>query len=196
MNSAIASMPSYGCQTQDFTGALAEATQRLRAASLAFFPLAAESFFTASLAPTGISESVNRIVVGRSAALSPSLRQRIGELSDLSAHWDGETAKPVKAPILGDVVEVLRRLTQRTNNFREPFLAPTFDGFVQIEWHNQKHSLEIEAVGHGWSVVGSMTAAADGKRLYFSAECERSDFEQLEKFYEWFVGNELLWPSQ
>ena len=195
MNTAIASMPSYGYQTQDFAGTLVEATRRLHAASLTFFPLAAESFFSASLAPTGISDSVDRIVAGRSAALSPSLRQRIGELSDLSPNWDGEIAKAVKASVLGDVVEVLRRLTQRTNTFREPFLAPTFDGFVQIEWHNQKHSLEIEAVSHGWSVVGSMITA-DGRRLYFPAECERSDFEQLEKFYEWYVGNELLWPSQ
>ncbi|MEO6181977.1 MAG: hypothetical protein ABIP71_02495 [Verrucomicrobiota bacterium] len=195
MNAAIISMPSYGYQGQDFTGSVVESTRRLRAASLAFFPLAAEPFFPASLAPTGISESVNRIMVGRSAALSPSLRKRIGELSDLKPSWDGETAKSVKAPVLGDVVEVLRRLTQCTKNFREPFLAPTFDGFVQIEWHIQKRSLEIEAVSQGWSVVGSMIVA-DGKRLYFPAECERSDFEQLEKFYEWFAGNELLWPSQ
>jgi hypothetical protein len=35
----------------------------------------------------------------------------------------------------------------------------------------------------------------DGNRHYFTAECERSDFQKLEKFYEWFAGAELIWPS-
>ena len=195
MNTAIVPTPSYGSQTQDFAGSVAEAARRLRTGSFPLLPLEAEAFFPASLSPTGIADSVNRIVISRSASLSPSLRQRVGELSDLKQNWDGEFAKPVKAPVLGDAVEFLRRLTLRTSDFREPFLAPTFDGFVQIEWHDRKRSLEIEAVGRGWSVVGVLISN-DGNRLYFDAECERSHFEQLEKFYEWFVGNELIWPSQ
>ena len=195
MNTATVSMPSYGFQTQDFASGVIEAARRFRISPFQFLPLETESFFPASLAPTGIADSVNRIVIGRSATLSPSLRQRVGELSDLKPNWDGEVAKPVKAPVLGDAVEFLRRLTQRTSNFREPFLVPTFDGFIQIEWHDKKRALEIEAVGEGWSVVGALTGK-DGNRLYFDAECERSDFEQLGKFYEWFAGNELIWPSQ
>jgi hypothetical protein len=194
MNTATVSMPRYGGETQDFAGGVVEAARRLRN-TFSFFPLEGEPFFPASLAPAGIADSVNRIVIGRSAVLSPSLRQRIGELSDLEPSWDGETAKPVKAPVLGDIVEFLRRLVQQTSAFREPFVTPTFDGFVQIEWHDKKRSLEIEAVGQGWSVVGSSTDK-NGNRLYFDAECERSNFEQLGKFYEWFVGNELIWPSQ
>ena len=194
MNAATISIPSYGCQTQDFAG-LAEAARHLAGRTFGIWPVEGESFLPASLAPTGIADSVNRIVVGRSAVLSPSLRQRIGELSDLEPNWDGETAKPVKAPVLGDVVEVLRRLTQRASSFRDPFIVPTFDGFIQIEWHDKKRSLDIEVVGDGWSAVGTLIDA-DGKRLYFTAECDRSDFEQLEKFYEWFAGNELLWPSR
>ena len=194
MNAATISIPNYGSQAQDFAS-LAETARRFAGRTFGFWPVEADSFFPASLVPTGIADSVNRIVVGRSAALSSSLRQRIGELSDLKPNWDGEAAKTVRAPVLGDVVEVLRRLTQRTSNFREPFLAPTFDGFVQMEWHDKKRSLEIEAVSQGWSAVGTMTDA-DGKRLYFTSEFERSEFGHLERFYEWFVGNEWIWPSR
>ena len=116
------------------------------------------------------------------------------ELSALKPNWDGEGAKAVRTSALGDVMEFLRRSARRPS-FREPFLAPTFDGSVQIEWHNNERSLEIEAANGGWSVVGSL-ANGDNKRLYFEAECERSDFHQLEKFYEWFAGKELIWPSR
>ena len=185
MNAATIPMPSYGLQAPSFANSVVQAVRRF----------SSDSFYPASLAPTGIADSVNRIMIGRSATLSPSLRQRVGELSDLEQNWDGEAAKPVKAPVLGDTVEFLRRLFQQTSILREPFLVPTFDGLIQIEWHDKKRSLEIEAVSMGWSVVGSLTNK-DNHRLYFEAECERSDFEQLTKFYEWFVGNELIWPSQ
>lgn len=187
MNIATVSMPSFGFQARGFADSIVQAARHLS--------LKPEAFYPASLAPAGIADSVNRIVISRSATLSPALRQRVGELSDLKNKWDGESAKPVKAPVLGDAVEFLRRLSQQTNILREPFLAPTFDGFIQIEWHDKKRSLEIEAISMGWSVVGSLTSK-DNQRLYFEAECERSDFEQLSKFYEWFVGNELIWPSQ
>ena len=195
MSAATVSMPSYGFKPEGFADSVVEAARRLRGGSFSFLPLEPEPFFSASLVPTGIADSVNRIVIGRSVTLSPSLRQRVGELSDLKPKWDGEDAKAVRAPVLGDVVEFLRRLAQHTNMLRDPFLAPTFDGYVQIEWHDKRRSLEIEAIGTGWSVVGSVTGKDNG-RLYFESECERSDFSQLEKFYEWFVGNELIWPSQ
>ncbi len=186
MNAAI-SMPIYGPPAHSFANGIVQGVRRLG--------LKTEAFYSTSLAPAGIADSVNRIVIGRSATLSPALRQRVGQLSDLENNWDGEAAKPVKAPVLGDAVEFLRRLTQQTNSLREPFLAPTFDGFIQIEWHDKKRSLEIEAVSMGWSAVGSLTGK-DNQRLYFEGECDRSDFEQLVKFYEWFVGNELIWPSR
>lgn len=157
--------------------------------------LIAKVFFGDPQAPLGISELVNRITLARSAELAPSLRQRIGGLSDLKDNWDGEAAKPVKVSVLRDAVEFLHQLTGKMDSFREPFLAPTFDGYVQFEWHDKKRSLEIEAVSEGWAVVGSL-AQNESQRLYFEAECERSDFTQLAKFYEWFVGDELIWPSR
>jgi len=127
--------------------------------------------------------------------LSPSLRQRINELSDLKPNWDGEKAKVVKTHVLADVIELLMRFRRRTESFQEPFLAPTFDGFVQMEWHNEKRSLEIEAVDKGWSLVGTITDER-GSRDYFTAECERSDFQKLEIFYDWYMDIERLWPLQ
>jgi hypothetical protein len=124
-----------------------------------------------------------------------SLRCRVEELADLKPGWDGETAKPINIPVMTDVVEYLRHWVQLANPFHEPFLAPTFDGSVQIEWHDEQRSLEMEAVDSGWAVIGGLTGR-DAKRQYFEGECERGDFDQLDKFYKWFVGRELTWPSR
>jgi len=72
-------------------------------------------------------------------------------------------------------------------------LAPTFDGFVQVEWQGQNRSLEIEAVSHGWLIVGTFIPA-DGKPRYFTAECGRGNFAKLKEFYGWFLGTDLIWP--
>ena len=92
----------------------------------------------------------------------------------------------IKPHVLADVVEALKRLALRAGDFREPFLAPTFDGFVQMEWHDKKRSLEVEAVDQGWSLVG-IVGGDDGMQRYLTAECERSDFGKLESFYKWFI---------
>ena len=193
MNAAVFTFPSVG--GDDFTSSVVAAAQRLRGKVAEISSLRSASTFPfTSLAPTGIADAVSQIAVVRSATLPPALRQRIAELSALNPNWDDEGAKAVKSYVLADVVEALKRFAQQTDAFREPFLAPTFDGFVQMEWHEKKRSLEIEAIEQGWSVVGTMIGN-DGKRHYFTIECERSNFERLEKFYEWFVGVELLWPS-
>jgi hypothetical protein len=143
---------------------------------------------------TGITDAITRIVVDRSADLSASLRARIQELSELPGNWDGEGAKAVKIHVLADIVEVLRRFSQWRGNLDAPFLAPTFEGFVQIEWHGPKRSLEIEAVSGGWSVVGTLHRVGGG-HSYLLGECSRSDFLKLQEFYEWLLGIELIWPS-
>lgn len=142
----------------------------------------------------GIFETVRGVVLHRSAGLSPQVSQKIKELSQLQEHWDGRNAQPIKMDALADATEVLIRLAQRSD-YREPFLAPAFDGFLQIEWHDQKRSFEIEAVTQGWSLVGTLTGT-DGRRQYFVADCGRAAFKELEEFYSWFLGKELLWPSK
>jgi len=144
--------------------------------------------------PARIFEALRGVVLRRSAGLSPQASQRIKELSELEKHWDGRNAQPIKMDALADATEVLIRLAQRSD-YREPFLVPTFDGFVQIEWHDQKRSFEIEAVSQGWSLVGT-SIGSEGTRQYFVADCGRADFDELEEFYSWFLGKELLWPSK
>jgi hypothetical protein len=197
MNATAVTFPSLGCN--DFDGSIAANSiaaarsylRPLETASLVTVP----AFLSGAFAPMGIAAYLAQIVIGRSAHLSPSLRQRIVELSDLRPNWDGEKAKVIKSHVLADVIEVLMRFARRAESFREPFLAPTFEGFVQMEWHDKRRSLEIEAVNHGWSLVGT-TIGQEGKRDYFTAACERSGFQELETFYGWFLGAELIWPSQ
>lgn len=153
-----------------------------------------QSFLMGTLTAKGIAESVKQLVAKRSAALSLALRQRMEMLANLEPNWDDEGAAPVKSFVLADAVEVLKRLAQQTDGFQEPFIAPTFDGYVQMEWHGQKRSLELAADSHGWTIVGTLIKG-DGKRDYFTGECARSDFEQLGLFYKWFMGIELIWPS-
>jgi hypothetical protein len=141
-----------------------------------------------------IAESVQKTTVETAASLSAQLRQKINELAALESNWDGETAKPVKPHVLADVAETLKRLGQQTDVFHEPFLAPTFDGFVQMEWREDKRYLDIEAVEKGWAAIGTMIGS-DGQRHYYTAEFERNDFAQFANFYQWLYGNELIWPS-
>jgi hypothetical protein len=127
------------------------------------------------------------------ASLPLGLRQKIKELAALEPNWDGEGAKPVKTHVLADMTEMLRRLHQEKPAFQEPFLAPTFDGFVQIEWSGARRSLDVEAVESGWSAVGTVISP-DGERLYETGEFEFNDFARLGQCYEWLCGNEMLWP--
>jgi hypothetical protein len=145
------------------------------------------------MSATTIAQSVKRTTVARAASLSAQLRQKINELLALEPNWDGENAKPVKPHVLADVVETLRRLSRQTDGFHEPFLAPTFDGFVQMEWRESKRSLDIEAVDKGWSAVGT-EIGPDGQRHYHTAEFEQNDFARLMNCYKWFSGAELVWP--
>jgi hypothetical protein len=141
-----------------------------------------------------IAESAKRTTVETAAALPASLRLKIHELAALEPGWDGERAQPVKTQVLADVVETLKRLSRQTDHFREPFLAPTFDGFVQMEWREDKRSLDIEAVDTGWSAVGT-EMGPEGRRQYHTAEFERNNFARLKKFYQWLSGSASLWPS-
>ncbi len=142
----------------------------------------------------GFAGYLTKAVIKSSASLSSDLRKRIEDLSELQANWDGEGAKAVKSTVLADTVELLKRLSDMTSDFHPPFLAPTFEGFVQIEWHGTDKLLEFEALRDGWSVIGTKIRDA-GHRDYLVAECKRSDFESLKNFYDWYLGIELVWPQ-
>ena len=157
-----------------------------------------ESCIAATLSPIaeyiGLAQYVSGFLSVPPVSLSSSLRQRIRELHDLKVNWDGEGAKPVKPIVLANLIEVLKGFLQYPRPFREPFLVPTFEGFVQIEWHDARRSLEIEAVDQGWSLHGTLNGR-EGNHPFFTGECEWSDIDSLLTFYKWFLGEELLWPS-
>jgi len=140
------------------------------------------------------AQSVKRTTVERAASLAAQLRQKINELLALESNWDVEHAQPVNPHVLVDVVETLKRLSRQTANFREPYLAPTFEGFVQMEWREKNRSLDLEAVDTGWSAVGT-EIGPDTQRQYHTAEFERNDFAQLMKCYAWLCSDQLIWPS-
>jgi hypothetical protein len=146
-----------------------------------------------TVTPLGFADTAKYIVADKAVGLSADSRQSLKELSELSVGWDGGRAKPIKMDVLGDVVRLLRWLHQQPL-YIDPFIVPTFDGRVQMEWHDEKRSLEIEAVEGGWAVGGTLTLS-DRQRVYFDADCERRDFERLKNFYDWFAGRELIWPS-
>lgn len=143
--------------------------------------------------PSTLSDLTRVLAVTASASLSPNLANRIKSLADLRFDWDGEGAKSIKVHILADAVETLKRLGQRNPYFRDPFIAPTYGGFIQMEWHEQNRSLELEATDKGWSAVGSL-AGATGERQYFTAEFGRNDFAQIEMLYQWLSGSDMIWP--
>jgi len=142
----------------------------------------------------GLAKALDAIIAASSLQLSLKVRQRVSELGKLTKGWDGENADPVKAPVLADAVELLSRLKGAFSGPVDPYIVPTFDGHLQIEWHAKQRSLELEAVPNGWNATGTLTAGT-GERNYFYAECARTDYAELEQLYDWFVGTELLWPS-
>src|SRR5260370_5898720 len=142
-------------------------------------------YSTASLgltAPTlGFADIVKYIVADQAVSLSASLGKSIKELSELTDGWDGGRAKPIRVDVLNDVVQFLKRLAQEPF-YREPFIVPTFDGLVQMEWRGEKRLLEIEAAKEGWTIGGTLIRN-DRQREDFEANCGRQDFQKLKTFY-------------
>lgn len=142
--------------------------------------------------PSGIAESLNHTVFRISADFSPELIQRIINLLSLKDGWDGKGSKAINPAVIADAVDLIRRLSSRTD-YKEPFIAPTFEGFVQIEWSSRNRLLDYEADENGWSIAGTDIEPGN-RRDYYNEECGRKDFDALEKFYAWFAGVEMLWP--
>jgi hypothetical protein len=95
---------------------------------------------------------------------------------------------------LARVLKLILRLKEDVVGFVEPFLAPTVTGTIQLEWHSEGRSLELEAARDGWLVTGSEILTTQG-RLYYTAECRPDEIAALARFHRWFQGLEPLWPS-
>ncbi len=158
--------------------------------------LTTSSLIGGSFAPSlsaSAATALRALYVSARFDFSAKLCQRLGELLNLQAGWDGENAAPPKPEVLANVVSVLVFLKATLPNFREPFLAPTLIGFAQLEWRKDQRSLDVELTSNGWSIVGSERATCGG-RLYHEADCARTDINTLVLAYKWLDGTELLWP--
>jgi len=128
-------------------------------------------------------------------SLSPRFGQRITQIANMPDDWDSEGARAVDVDLVANAYGIILLFkTVFASDFREPFVAPTFQGSVLIEWRNSKRSLEIEAAQDGWSVVGT-SAPQRGEKLYHEVQLPRSNLRTLIDCYKWFVGAEMLWPA-
>lgn len=96
--------------------------------------------------------------------------------------------------VLAKAIMLLRMLKQAHAGFVLPFIAPTFQGYVLLDWSRPRRTLEVQAEPSGWSVVGTLTLA-NGEKEYFTAHSDQSGSGIL-KYYEWFRDDYLVWPIE
>lgn len=126
--------------------------------------------------------------------LSAALAAKLNELSLLKHGWDEGDALPISSEAVKEARNVLRYLSLG-KSFHGPSIAPTFDGFLQLEWHNVFRSLEFEYTLEGWSILG--VADVNSKQpTYNNALVPLTALQKLEEFYNWFSIDELIWPSR
>ena len=140
-----------------------------------------------------LSQIGTGLLVALSRSIAPELAVKVRELSSLEEGWDGEDGSPVRVDVLARAVMLLRLLKQEGSGFTMPFIAPTFDGSVLLDWTGPGRTLEVQTEPAGWSVVGTLTSA-DGRKQYLSAHCDLTGLGTT-KYYEWFRDELLLWPT-
>jgi len=126
--------------------------------------------------------------------LSPVITAKLRELAALKPGWDEEDALPIDPKAIEETAHVIARLSS-SRDFQNPQLVPTFDGFLQVEWHNATRSLEFESTPRGWSVLGVDSVNSPSPK-YYKAATPFKMAEALEPFYVWFATHGLTWPSQ
>ncbi|MEO8428727.1 MAG: hypothetical protein ABI651_16635, partial [Verrucomicrobiota bacterium] len=141
-----------------------------------------------------LSDGVVERLLAASKSISPDLGSKVRELLDLEVGWDGEDAKPVGLEVLTRTVMLLRRVKQAHSDFVLPFIAPTFEGSVLLDWTSPQRSLEVQARPSGWSATGTLTTA-DGRKQYFSGQWDLTGFGAF-KYYDWFRDELLIWPTE
>ena len=146
-----------------------------------------------SISPSiSFSETLRSLYLRENFNLSPKLHQRVAELLALESGWDGENAMPLRPEALANAIALLIFMKASLPSFKEPFIAPTIDGYLQFEWHSGTKTLEFEATPNGWSIVGTHKTT-NGEKIYHLADATRSHIEKLTAAFGWFNGSELLW---
>lgn len=124
--------------------------------------------------------------------LPDSVSRRLNELRSLKDNWDGEGASPAKPEAYARVTGVLIWLSHVVSDFRFPFIAPTVNGYAQLEWHGKKRELEVEATDEGWSLLGTDFQAQGPE--YHEKQLEFTEQSKILAAYHWLTKDDTPWP--
>lgn len=105
-------------------------------------------------------------------------------LESLKDDWDGYGSKAISPAALLKVRQLLD-----THPTTTPFIAPTHDGELMLDWSSDHRELEIETTPDGWSVSGYLKSRA-GRDNQFVGE-ERK-IEGLAPYMDWFSRTSVL----
>lgn len=70
------------------------------------------------------------------------VEQRISEFKSLKSNWDSYGAEPVTEELCSKALKLLTSI--KKENLPKPFLSPTPDGGIDIEWNKQSCLLSIK----------------------------------------------------
>jgi len=126
--------------------------------------------------------------------LSPDLTARLNELSLVKNGWDHGDGLKINPEAIKVARNVLRNLSWETS-FQPPSIVPTFDGFLQFEWHSALRALEFEYTPGGWSILGVNSVNLEHPS-YNTALVPLANSADLNPYYSWFSSDELIWPSR
>jgi len=157
----------------------------------AFFALTGSGSFQ-SYNQAGLSESLTSILLTKARLISADLASRLQELIDLPEDWDGDHAKAIQLAAVEQTISLLKKLQQSHAAFCLPFIAPTFEGNLLLDWTSTQRTLEVESEAGSWSIVGTKMMN-DGSKEYFSASTVQDETGMLE-YYKWFCGDLQTWP--
>ena len=75
----------------------------------------------------------------------PEVSSQLNKLLELPRNWDSYGADPIEAPIVESARGLLVTLAERFDLPR-PFIAPTPNGGILLEWRTGSRELEVELV--------------------------------------------------
>lgn len=133
----------------------------------------------------------------QTSQLPTELKHRMMELVALPAKWDGENAKAVRLSAIREALVFLVHLRGAFSTFIPPFVAPLFNGSVQLDWFGDHRRLEMELTESGWSLVGTRLRH-EHPHEYFEAEVAFNERDLLAQFYAWFANRTEVneWPAR
>lgn len=139
------------------------------------------------------------LLTSKGSLLSSLLLAKVAELERLPKGWDSRGTARAPLPVsLFACVTACQRLAEWSlqswqSSFQEPFLAPNFDGCVQMEWNSPERALEIEAGEDRWLIAGAVKPRV-GDPEFFEGEALLQEDSAVTLCYQWFKGLRGGWP--